>query len=233
MKKIFFAMFLMASMASAAHAATNPTVATVRLYKAYMSASGDCSSPSTFFDAASDPTTYPSGYAEVDMVTGPTIGQGTIADGTYPCVIFKMSDQLTFRPLANDGTACVAGTAYTIDICSSHGGATTPSTKNPETGLTISCTEADGSEDVVWVYVSTYSTATTGSLDNNAFLPPTSSSDPLHGFSLASGAITISGNITGTFVFGVNGTIASLPYGPGGTDICNMNPPSFGFTVTP
>lgn len=227
MKKILFSIFLSLFMLSVAHAATSPTVATVKLYKAWMSPNGDCSSPVSFFDGGATPTA-------VDMVTGPTLGTGSLAAGTYRCVIFQMSDQVSFTPAANDGTACVAGTSYTIDVCSSHdGGMTTPSTKNPETGATVSCTAADGTDDTVWVYISTYSTATTGSAQSNPFTPPTQSGDADHGFSLASGAITISSNITGTFVFGVNNTLATLPYGPNGTDVCSMEPPSFGFTVTP
>lgn len=231
MKKILFSIFFCFAMLPAAYAVTSPTVATVKLYKAYMATSGDCSNPVTFFDAASDPTTYPNGYAEVDMTQGPTIGQGSLADATYNCVIFKMSDQISFTPTANDGSACVAGQSYTIDVCSSHGGSTTPSTKNPETGATASCTAADGTDDTVWIYISTYSTSTTGSSTGSPFTPPTQASDATNGFNLASGAITISSNVTGTFVFGVNNTIATLPYGANGSDTCNMEPPSFGFTV--
>lgn len=233
MKKILlFSIFLWLFMLSIAYAATSPTVATVRVSKAYMSANGDCSSPVTLFDVTSDPTAFPNGYAEVDMVQGPTIGQGVLPDGTYQCVIFKMSDQISFTPAATEGAACIAGQSYTIDICSSHdGGVTAPSTKNPETGATVSCTIADGTNDTVWIYISTYSTATTGSAQGSPFTPPTQSGDAINGFSLASGAITISSNVIGTFVFGVNNIIATLPYGPNGSDVCNMGPPSFGFTT--
>lgn len=229
MKKIIFCTLIGLFLTPNVFAGVNTATATVKIYKAYMSANGDCSSPVTFFNAETDTTNYPNGYAEVDMVAGPTIGSGTLADGTYQCVIFKMSDQVTFTPSANDGTACVAGTPYTIDVCWSHDGTTAVPIQNAETGVQTLCTAASGTEDTVWIYISTYSTATTGSQTNNAFLPPTSNGDATKGFILATGQITFTSNMTGTFVFGTDGVIASLPYGPGGTDICNMEPPSFGF----
>lgn len=229
MKKIIFCTLIGLLLAPNAFAGVNTAVATVKLYKAYMSTSGDCSSPVTFFNAETDMANFPNGYAEVDMVAGPTIGSGTLADGTYQCVIFKMSDRVTFTPSANDGTACVAGTSYTIDVCWSYDGTTPITIQNAETGAQTSCTAASGTEDTVWVYVSTYAAATTGSQNNNAFMPPTSNGDATHGFVLASGQIVFSSNMIGTFVFGTDGIVASLPYGPSGAAVCNMDPPTFGF----
>ncbi|HXH75522.1 MAG TPA: hypothetical protein VNJ08_11185 [Bacteriovoracaceae bacterium] len=50
-------------------------------------------------------------------MANPTLGTGSLVDGTYPCVMITMDDVLKFKPTANDGTNCVAGTEYAIDLC--------------------------------------------------------------------------------------------------------------------
>lgn len=237
MKKIiFFAMacLLISLPAMAQTASTSST--TVHLYKAYISANGDCSSAVAFFDAASDTANRvadASGnyYISVDMNTNPTAGSGAIADGTYNCIIFKMSDQNTFIPSADAGSACSAGTTYTIDVCYDYtGSGTPPSTYNPETGASVPCTAATGTEDVVWVYISTYATATEGDPSHNAFSPPTSNGDSVHGFALGSGTINFTSDMTGTFIFGTTDKVLTREERDG-TVRCDMQPPNFGFTA--
>lgn len=226
MKKLILTLaFLL--IAAPAMAGVDTASALVKLYKAYASTSGLCTSPVTFFNAEGDAATYPLGYSEVDFASAVnTIGTGTIADGTYNCVIFKISDHVTFVPAANEGTECVAGTSYTIDVCQDWGiGA--PTITNPDTGATTTCTS---NEDIVWIYLSTYSTNSGGSPDNQSFTPPTANGDSTNGVNLTS-AMTVSADLTGTFVFGTAGRVATLPHGPGQTDICNMDQPTFGFST--
>lgn len=211
--------------------ALDTATAYVKLYKAYLSASGDCSNPVAFLSPETDTANFPLGYAEMDMVAGPTFGTGTIADGTYNCVIFKMSDQIRFTPSGTSGT-CTAGEEVTMDVCYDYGSGSPPTIRNAETGAETTCTAARGTADTIWIYISTYSTTTEGTPTHSPFLPPTSNGDADRGFDLQSGTITISGNVTGTFVFGTAGKVDSLPHGPGGSAVCDMQPPDFSFSVT-
>ena len=61
---------------------------------------------------------------EVDFLARPTLGSGNPPDGTYQCVIIKMSDLIKFTPSATAGL-CTAGTQYTADICRTDNGGMT------------------------------------------------------------------------------------------------------------
>ena len=156
------------------------------------------------------------------MASNPTIGSGSVANGTYPCVIFKMSDQVTFVPSANDGTGCVSGTSYTIDVCSDFGSGAPQVTDN--NGNITTCATASGTEDTVWVYVSTFSSSTNGYSGHNAFAPPATNGDSQNGFNLAS-EIIISSTTTGTLVFGTDGKVAES------NGSCELRSPDFSFST--
>lgn len=217
MKKLILTLvFLLVAVPAVAGVDTSSTV--IKLYKAYASTSGLCTDPVVFLNAENDTTTYPHGYSEVDFDSANnTIGTGTIADGTYNCVIFKMSDFVTFVPVANEGTECVAGTSYTYDVCNRG-----ETIVNPETGATTTCT-ADN-EDTVWAYLSTYSTDTAGL--SEAFMPPTAEGDATHGIQLEA-AMVVSADLTGTFVFGTAGRVRTYSEG----NVCELQQPSFGFSA--
>jgi hypothetical protein len=217
---MIFSFLLICSSSWAQVGASN---ATIKLYQAYLSTSGDCSSPVLFLDPETDTTNFPNGYAEVDMASGPTIGSGSIAEGTYICAIFKMSDQISFVPDANNG-ACVSGTTYNIDVCMDNGGGAP--TVTDKDGTTSTCNTANLTEDTIWVYISTFATTTTGAQNHNAFAPPTQNGDGDNAFKL-NNDITISGDVTGTFTFGVAGKV-----GPDGGGDCGFEPPDFGFATS-
>lgn len=214
-RKIFI-MGVVLIMPLAAHALTSVTSASVRVYKMYLSTSALCTAPFQTVDFGSSGTL-------VDMAATPTIGAGSVNTGTYPCVIFKMSDAVSFVPSANDGSLCTAGTTYTIDVCQTRG-STTVTTTNPEDGSSTTCTSGT---DTVWVYLSTGATSTTGSSTNNTFTPPTSTSDATHGLHLSS-SVVISAAATGTFTFG---TTNKVDGSGGSTSSCDMQPPDFGFSL--
>ncbi len=207
-------------MAPQAMAAVDTAEANIKLYQAYFSENEDCSDPILFLDGEEEAL----GYFEVDMAASPTIGDGSIAEGTYQCVIFKMSDQVTFTPSATEGD-CIAGTEVEMDVCRDYGEeSTAPTVTDAVTGEEATCADADGTEDTIWVYVSTGSTTTGGDEDHNAFAPPTDS-EPTNGF-LLSDEIVISGDITGTFIFGTDDKV-SASFGE-----CDMQAPDFGFSYT-
>lgn len=215
MKKILF-LFVLLLFPFPTNATVNATSATVKVYKVYFSSSGDCSSPIVIFNGE----TTSAGFVQVNMAAAPTIGQGNATPGTYPCVIFKMSDQITFVPSASEGN-CTAGTSYTIDVCKDYG-AGAPTVQNAETGAISTC---DSTENTMWVYVSTFSTTTSGISTNDPFRPPASNGDATRGFKLT-GAVQISGSATGTFVFGTNNKVDGISFSS-----CDMDAPDFAFRI--
>jgi hypothetical protein len=202
--------------------------AEVKLYKAYISANGDCSSPTVFYDAEDDTdnatrTQDANGnyYIVYDMNGGETITEATITEGTYNCVIFKMSDQITFSPDADEGALCVSGQDYTIDVCWAG-----ESVYDPENETTGNCTSGRGTDDTVWIYISTYSTITAGDPETvGSWTPPTQSGDDSNGWSLTTGTINLTTDMTGTFIFGTDGKVWTS------YSQCQMGAPDFGFTV--
>ncbi len=93
----------------------SPTYLQMRVYAAYVSASQDCSSPILVED-------HGSVGRLVDMYEagGPTLFSGNPGDGTYPCVILKISDTMKFKVDATavaDHSACSSvDTEHTFDV---------------------------------------------------------------------------------------------------------------------
>lgn len=81
---------------------------TLKLYALYVSNSGDCSNPVLAQDLGASGLDF-------DFMQHPVLFEATPADGSYPCVMFKMSDVVKVSPAATFG-ACVAGTVYAGDI---------------------------------------------------------------------------------------------------------------------
>ncbi len=198
---------------SSAFAASSPAYAYMKVYAAAVSTSEFCTNPVVLFDSASP--------REVNMFESPTLGGGSIPDGTYRCMIMKISDTIRFKPAVNDGTACLSSTEYNLDICRS---GTTG--QNPITGASISCSGATinavGS-DTIYVFLSTTSTNTSGT-GTNPFTPPTSSSSGTQGMNLAS-PFVVSGSSSGQFVMNLTNKVD----GTGSAPSCDLLPPVFSF----
>lgn len=212
-------MALLMSVPGVASAVTSATSLTTTVYKVLFSTSGLCTAPFETIDFGS------SGKALDVLAASPEFGSGKIANGTYKCIVFKMSDTVRFTPTATDG-ACTGGTAVTLDVCqpfTSSGTTITPTTKNPETGASSNCST---SNDTVFVYVSRFSTTTEGSSTHNGLLPPSADGDATQGFKL-SADVTIDGDKTGTFVFDARNKVD----GTTNQGTCTMNPPNFGFRL--
>lgn len=194
-----------------ANSGINPESVHIKVRKVAVSANEDCSSPTTIF--STDSPEY------VDMSGSPSIGSGTLANGTYPCVMIEMSDQIRFVPEeTSDSGNCVANTTHTVDVCKDNGGGA-PSFELID-GTTGTCSTADDTEDFVALFLSTLSTATTGDT-GNPFVPATSS-DATNGFKL-NGSFTVSGDVSSTFTVDFVGKVEDS-----GSD-CDVQPPEFGF----
>jgi hypothetical protein len=212
--KLFSLFFLgILSVPYQAFAVGSPAYAYLRVYAAAVSTSEFCTNPIVLFDSPAP--------REVNMFESPTIGGGTIPDGTYRCMIMKISDTIRFRPAADDGTACLASQEYNLDVC--RAGTTGV---NPISGGTISCTGATlnavGS-DTVFVFLSTTSTNTVGS-GTNAFTPPTSTNTGTQGMNLAN-PFVVSGSSAGQFVMDLTDKVDGTTSAPS----CDLLPPIFKF----
>jgi hypothetical protein len=80
---------------------------TIKVYALYISTNADCSSPQLVQDLGAG--------ENKDFMANPALFEGTPTNGTYQCVMMKMSDVLTMTPGATFG-ACTAGTSYSGDI---------------------------------------------------------------------------------------------------------------------
>jgi hypothetical protein len=179
----------------------------LQVYSVMLSTSPLCSSPVTVF-SNSTPT-------EVDFLAMPTLGAGDPPDGTYHCVIIKMTDAIKFKPAANDGISCVLGAETTGDVCQ-----TAEVTRAPDSLATPTpCTT--GATDTVYLYLSTGKTTVGG---GHAFEQPTGPNT--NGVALTS-PLVISGTARSKFV--VN--LANKVDGSGAT--CGINAPAFDFQKLP
>jgi len=186
----------------------SPAALKIKLYKFAVSTNADCSNPVVVVDNSSNPQF-------VDMLGSPNFGSGALASGTYQCVIFEMSDNIQFK-VGSDGTGnCVANTTYTLDVSRGDNYELIDGTE----GTTNS---TYGHDDRVALHISTASTSTGGGAGTNAWLRPTAGNEATRGFKL-SGALTVAGDATGTFVVDGTGQVSD-----GGTS-CDMGPPVFSF----
>ncbi len=191
----------------------DPDSVQLKIYKIAVSESADCSDLiEVFSDDAAD-------YS--DFSGNPTLGNGTIPDGTYNCVAIEMSDQVVFTPAtSSDSLNCVAGEENTIDVCRPDNNGTT---------LLIDGTESDctDGDDRVALYLSTDSITlpkepgAEGDNEGNNFAPP-ADGELANGFFL-DGAFEVSGTSAGTFVVDFTGRVGEED------GECGMQPPNWGF----
>lgn len=185
----------------------------LQVYSVMLSTSPLCTSPVTVF---SSPTA-----TEVDFLSNPTLGSGNPADGTYQCVIIKMSDLIKFKPSASSGS-CTAGTEYVADVCRSDNGGTTHAPDAAGAAMTCTGTDAVPNADAVYLYLTTNASAGSG---GQTFVQPTSTGST-SGLNLTA-PLTIAGSAKSKFVVNATGKVS-------GSDVtCGMNPPVFGFRPVP
>jgi len=206
---IFIGLVMLAAQAFALDASSLK----LQVYSVMISTSSLCTSPTTIFNNAV-PT-------EVDFLVTPVLGSSGSpsipADGTYNCVIIKMSDNIKFKPSTTSGS-CTAGTEYTADVCRTDNSG---STRAPDAGgAATACTgnATTASPDPVYLYLTTNVTAGTG---GNTFLQPTSTVST-NGINLTS-PLVVAGTTASRFSVNATGKVD----GSGVT--CGMNPPVFGF----
>lgn len=224
---LFTTVFSCASLSFAADTGIDPSSVQVRVYSVAISPNTDCSN-------ATAVTTYAGGQV-FDFEANPVLFSGAIANGSYPCVILQISDQVTFTPATSSTSGhCVAGTPVTTPVCNSHDGqkyqTMTVNSDNTVTfGAVQTCTAAIGnSGEVVPLILSTASTSTHGVMA--PFIQPSSStaSDCQGGVLSGCGInlanpFVITATTSGTFVVDFRGQVKDQ----GGE--CGLEAPTFSF----
>ena len=185
MKKLFIlTMMILMSKTFAANDNISPSYLNIKFYKLAVSTSPYCTNLQTIIED-SDGETF-------DFLSNPTLGSGTVANGTYPCVVIEMSDIINFAPDQNsDSSNCAVGVNESEEIC-----------QRPEDSFQLidgtngSCVQ--GQEQRIALYLSTASTTTGGDATESAFLPPTPSNS-LRGLNLG-GALVVGSGISAKFI---------------------------------
>jgi len=198
----------------AADLSLNPSSLKLKIYAMYVSTNVLCTNP-TLVLTVSNPT-------YTDILSSPNFGAGTLADGTYPCVMFLMSSVIKYTTATTStSNHCVGGTEYTGDVCQTGDSSTLAD------GSTTTCTT--NTADQVLLYLTTAVTATN---NTHTFKPPTTVGDTSNALPLTS-ALVVSGTSSGKFIVNGTGKIcdnADVGCSGGGGTSCEMLPPSFGFS---
>lgn len=207
MKKILALFISLSFFSLSVFAAGDPSSLKLKVYSVYASLSAQCTSPIQIFNNASG--TF------VDLLKGPVLGGGDLADGTYNCIIIKMSSIVKHTPLVTD-TSCVAATEYTGGVCNVGDQATDLS--NATIGCMGNGTNAGSVDNTVFMYLTTDSLASTG---NKAFVHPMTVGDG-NGIKL-NAPLVVSSTTKAKFVVNATGKVVA-----GGGE-CGINPPVFSF----
>ena len=194
--------------------ALDPGQMLVQVYAVAVSANSNCTNPSILF--------YSGIPTDVDFMKNPNLGGGSVADGTYPCVIISMSDQIRFSSSTTSGS-CTAGAVHTVDICQA--GSTSAVLNGDGTfGTSIQCsgTSLAPQQNIVTLFLTTASTTTSLGLIGLATAFQLPGVNGGLGVNLAA-PFVVSGSTAGTFA--VNGT----GHVDGSGTVCTMAFPTFGF----
>ncbi len=213
MKYLLLALTLGAGqMTFAANTGIDPTNLKLKVYKLAVSTSPLCTNLTTVINESAPDY--------MDFLANPTLGSGLLSNGTYPCIVIEMSDQVKYLPdETSDGGNCDSSIEETLDVCSSGSSVLVD-------GTTTTCSSGDNK---VAMYLSTTSTSSGGSAD--AFNPPTTTNDATKGFNLGS-ALTVSGTSSAKFVVDGSGKVCDTNDGTcagGGGGDCELAPPTFTF----
>ena len=210
LKKYLMALMAFLSFeALATNTGLSPTSLKLKIYKFAVSTSPYCTNLITVVDNGNSPV-------DVEFVGGANLGSGTLVDGTYPCVVIEMSDNVKFTPNdTSDSGNCVLGAESIIDICRTDNGGT--STLIDGTIVTCTGTDPSPSDNRVAMYLSTVSSG-----GGDTFEAPTLLSTT-HGLLLGS-SLVVSGASVGQFKMNADNQIQDV------AAACGLNAPAFSFT---
>lgn len=231
----------LALMAINAQAGVNATSLKINVYQVAVSLNENCSSPQVIFTSTAG--------TEKDFLANPTLGNGSLANGTYNCVMITMDDVIKFTPSANTGATgkCVAGTEYAVDLCRAGGsalenytdllvGTTTTNTQCAGTHQSVSPLALGGVANKVTLYLRTTAPANNnpdaqyvtawqkGTVLEDSNAPGQPSVDSANGIQLTA-PFVVSGTSTGTFFLDATGKVQEASSNAN----CEIDAPVFGF----
>lgn len=237
MKKLFILlMCLMVS--SVSYAVVSPEVATgdpeflkIKVYKMAVSTSEFCDSSSTFTTVFED-----SDPEYQDVLNDPTFGAGTLADGSYNCVVIEFSDHIRYLPDVNvdleseNGVCSVTGPVgadyYESDVCNVHSEEDPADPFRLIDGTTGSCDDTE-QRVAMWLSITGPEDDEEAEEHANIFVPQTSASDNTRGGNIE-GAFVVDGDTSAVFVVDGNGKIQARKF-EGEESECEMGKPLFIF----
>jgi hypothetical protein len=195
----------------------SPSSLKLKVYKFAVSTATNCSNPQTIVDNGNSPV-------ETNFLSHPSLGSGHLTDGTYPCIIIEVSDNIKYIPATNSTTGnCLTSVESVLDVC--RGG----DTSTLIDGSTTTCAVRD---DRVALYISTMSNNSGGT----AFIAP-SVGTPGNGINLTS-PLVVSGEIVGKFIVNPSGKVCddgadttAACDGGGSSNQCRLEPPTFTFST--
>ncbi len=125
----------------AAEAFVDPSSVLIKIYEIRLSHSADCSNSILM-------VSNPTGLTQ-DFVSNPTLGSGAIPNGSYQCIMVKLSNLITFTPATGEGF-CAAGASTTRNVFQASGN----SISIDPNGATIHGigTTSDTTENPFWAY---------------------------------------------------------------------------------
>lgn len=209
MKNLFIVMLFLGIVnnVEAADSGMNPEYLEIKFYKLAVSTSPYCTNLQTVI-------TQPQGEL-FDFLSNPVMGSGTVALGTYPCIVIEFSDNIKYAADQNSTSGnCVASAPLVEEICGGQ-----PDAITYIDGTTSTC--VDGQEQKIALYLSTASTNTNGN-GESPFLPP-SIGHVNRGLNLGA-ALEIGQGLSAKFIVNALGSISDS------NGSCKMTaPPLFSF----
>lgn len=191
----------------------------IKIKRVAVSTSGDCSNPVIVYDSGNTLANI----SYVDLSSNPNLfSEASVANGTYNCVIWEVSDHVKFKPATSDGSSCDSGVELERDICGYGDDKEDAVTQNPNKliGSATNTTCSVTTEDVKPLYFSTWSTATSGNSVQTG-VPPTHQDDATKGLKLAA-PIVVNGATQGILEFDTTNSITTWDHDySGGTLTCS------------
>ncbi|HAZ11189.1 MAG: hypothetical protein A2X86_08545 [Bdellovibrionales bacterium GWA2_49_15] len=215
MKTKFLALLTFGILTSsfAADLGLDPAYLELKVYKFAVSKSEFCTDLVTVFE-----TNNP---IYEDFLSNPSLGNGNIEVGTYPCVVIEFSDVIRYASTTtSDSGICVANEQHSAQICRAN--------NNEEGGILIDGTafNCEDAEQRIALYLSTGSIGNGG--DNQpAFLPPTAQ-NRARGLTLLS-PLVVSKNTVAKFIVDGRGQVEDTTGRGWPNPICEMSAPTFSF----
>ncbi len=200
---LFLSIFAVTHQAWAIAGGVDPRYVNVKVYEVRLSQNANCTGGISVFRNASP--------SYQDWVNSPTLGSGAIPNGTYNCVMVKMSDYIHYTPSTTDGSwthgVCTVGTDNVLDVAHDEI-AIDPDGNSQSLGV-------EGTESIVWLYVRTGATGT----GQNTWVPT-------GGIALTS-PLVVNGDGTHTMIFDFSNQVSEV-FNNGAWQ-CGCEAPTMGF----